>query len=263
MAGCIHLHQKEKSFSAFAIVQNEEFQQSGSRREGGEVKRCEEIMGPFTLFTLTWGLPKPVMGMTLSSFPRCHFHTFPPPRPVCLASLIAALILKSVEGLMTERCRETMEEKKPGGKKGGWHAGRDKCELEVSKNAPLWGLKSLLSHKTTSPHQLRHVAPGQLFLVGFVEKRGIKKKGSKPTKPNRRGRKKLPASLQDLPPKPPKTHKFNLSCCSDGRSCQLSLFKLFLFIWTKITCRFKFRDFKFQLTIIFFFCLNNKIQTET
>lgn len=75
-AGCIHLHQK-KSFSAFAIVQNEEFQQSVS----GGVKRCEEIMGPSTLFTLTWGLPKPVMGMTLHpslAVSSTHFHPHVP-----------------------------------------------------------------------------------------------------------------------------------------------------------------------------------------
>lgn len=65
--GRLHSFASEKSFSAFAIVQDEEFQQSGSR---GGVKRCEEIMGPFTLFRMTWGLPKPVMGMSLSSCPE-------------------------------------------------------------------------------------------------------------------------------------------------------------------------------------------------
>jgi len=43
-----------------------------SSSQGAEegLKRCEEIMGPFTLFRVTWGLPKPVTGMSLSSCPE-------------------------------------------------------------------------------------------------------------------------------------------------------------------------------------------------
>lgn len=61
-------------------------------------------MGPFTLFRMTWGLPKPVMGMSLSSCPErlsslSFSHISPqPPRPVCSSVLIAALILRQICG---------------------------------------------------------------------------------------------------------------------------------------------------------------------
>lgn len=50
--------------------------------------------------------------------------------------MIAALIPKSVESLTTGGSSEMMEGRKEG-RRGGWHVGRDTCELEVSKNALL------------------------------------------------------------------------------------------------------------------------------
>lgn len=66
----------------------------------------------------------------------------------------------------------------------------------MSKNVPLCRLKSLLSHKTTSPHQLRRVALGRLFHVGLEEKRGIR--GINPHSGGRRGRESAPQT--------PRTH---------------------------------------------------------
>lgn len=70
---------------------------------------------------------------------------------------------------------------KTGGKRGIREGGGGEKKIEASerggeRNAPLWGLKSLLSHKTTSPQQLRRVAPGHRswwVSVGWKAEEGI------------------------------------------------------------------------------------------
>lgn len=75
--------------------------------------------------------------------------------------------------------------------RGGWSTG----PIKVGKNVPLGRLKSLLSLKTTSPHQLGRVAPGRLFHVGLEEKRGIR--GINPHSGGRRRRESAPQSPQN------------------------------------------------------------------
>lgn len=143
-AGCGHLHQKT-SFSAFAIVRDEEFLQSG-RKDPTERRWGKN--GAFTFFTVTPAASPTCDGTTRSSSARCHFHTFlndPSAQNRCDFSNMSRVKWQERERMLKERRLA---------RRG------DKWELEVRKNAPLCRLKSLLSYKTTSPHQLRHVAPG-------------------------------------------------------------------------------------------------------
>lgn len=130
LKGRLRSFASEKSFSAFAFVQDEEFQQSGSKRGGGGAEKMWGNNGALHIIQddMKGGLPN--LWRDVTFIQRCRFHTSPPCarhyRPCCgFSPKIGAEFNERKERITRGGCT--------GRKACGRPRGRDKWELEVSK----------------------------------------------------------------------------------------------------------------------------------
>lgn len=177
---------RKKTFSAFHCA-GWRVAAVRERAATGGLKRCEEIMGPFTLFRLTWGGASQTcdgdVTFILPSLSLSHIST-----PDCSSDS------ESAESLMTERRREdgsgAEKEKKSS-------LASDKCELEASE-APRCA-DSKVSYPTKqqvhSNYSAWPRAAGSLWV--FVEKRSSGGFLHKSTKTREERKKRFPSSTLD------------------------------------------------------------------
>lgn len=177
---------EKKTFSAFHCA-GWRVAAVRERAATGGLKRCEEIMGPFTLFRLTWGGASQTcdgdVTFILPSLSLSHIST-----PDCSSDS------ESAESLMTERRREDGSGAEKGKKSS---LASDKCELEASE-APRCA-DSKVSYPTKQQVHGNYSAwpraAGSLWV--FVEKRSSGGFLHKSTKTREERKERFPSSTLD------------------------------------------------------------------
>lgn len=186
---------RKKTFSAFHCA-GWRVAAVRERAATGGLKRCEEIMGPFTLFRLTWGGASQTcdgdVTFILPSLSLSHIST-----PDCSSDS------ESAQSLMTERRREDGSGAEKGKKSS---LASDKCELEASEAPAVPTQKSLIPQNNKSTAITRR-GPGPPGPCGFLwRKEAAVAFYTNPQKPERKERKDS---------RPAHSISSERSCCPD------------------------------------------------